>query len=228
VSWINLGYQEYLDHAIACQLTDQTECSRPANNTQPFEIITTFQQINACNSALLVLIWALGMPIKRFIGYYPDLVLVGESVDKNAFIQRIENTVWADTLPGFLQKKDGIPKILIGTSSHISPNEFPETVKIELSPTTQQPPPSLIAQWPVTEWLDFLCSINRSEFDDILGHCYQDYCHVTAPSVPDKVNNTVIMLLTWKLICLFLGHPLRWESNGEGVDDVDISIHSYV
>ena len=235
-SWINLGYQEYLNNVIAHQLIDQNECStKPDNNIRSSaeyldEILTNFKQMGGNNSALLVLIWTLGMPLKWFIGYYPKLILIGEEhgifkVDKNALLNRIEKTV-----PGFLQREDDIPKILRCQSSFSSKEFSPETIKIELLKTTQ-PPPASINNWPVTEWLDFLCAINRSEFDDILEHCYQDYCHVTAPDtefMPDRINNTIVMLLTWKLICLFLGRQLRWEHNGERVDDVDISIHSYI
>jgi hypothetical protein len=146
------------------------------------------------NSALLVLIWALGMPLKRFIGYYPNLILVGQVDTRvDTLVKSMEKTVWADTLPGFYRKiwrgyLSGIPKIFCRyTNPHISLlDEFPETIRIELLKTTL-PPPRVIRSpweisWPgtgwVTEWLDFLCSINRSEFDNILSHCYQDYCVV--------------------------------------------------
>lgn len=263
VNWINLGYQEYLDHAIACQLTDKENeyksrqeqrakikqasilkkygggvcnCSWKSQESLK-KILTNFQQMGESNSALLVLIWALGMPLKRFIGYYPNLILVGQvDTQVDTLVKSMEKTVWADTLPGFYRKiwrgyLSGIPKIFCRyTNPHISLlDELPKTIKIELLKTTQPPSPPWEISWPgtgwVTEWLDFLCSITRSEFDDILKRCYQDYCHVTA-NVPDKVNNVVVMLLTWKLICLLLGR-LQWEevTLRQVVDDVEVSIY---
>ena len=99
-SWINLGYQEYLNNVIAHQLIDQNECStKPDNNIRSSaeyldEILTNFKQMGGNNSALLVLIWTLGMPLKWFIGYYPKLILIGEEhgifkVDKNALLNRV-------------------------------------------------------------------------------------------------------------------------------------------
>lgn len=223
-----IGWLEYHDHFIIRQLTDQLYRLDPVSihisHNLASKVITGYQQMSAHNSALLALIWVLGTPLKRFVGYYPHLVLTGEKGSgKSALLQKLRESTGIKILP------ISSSITLQNSTDLIAVDEYNFSRQIDLldlckntdppllltQKTILEPKPSNIVQielqtpigdylgahykltdeWPIERWFVYLTQLRRSEFENI------DYSGL----FKEIATNNALIRLTWKLICRFSG-----------------------
>lgn len=163
--------------------------------------------------ATIAWLWCLGIPIRRIIGNYPNL-----------FIEKVKSpeSKIAKIL-SILSGKSNSFQIIKSNSSFDEYSPIPilatelHSFKLqEYSNLDDIPFMGTKAFYGhiLTIWLRHLLIQPTREIEHVLQICHEYYNSVTAPLFhPTDINNTIVILTVWKLLCGFVDADQRLEED---------------